>query len=108
MDPIVMFDVTVLWGSILIDVIYVMLALIAIQLVAPDARSWWQWLALLGAVLTPVLAIYGSVVPFPPYPVNIAVYGSIASIALSLTWTIGLRMSAAHRLEAAMLGVADD
>ena len=59
-------------------------------------------------VLTPVLAIYGSVVPFPPYPVDIAVYGSIASIALSLTWTIGLRMSAGHRLEAAMLGVADD
>jgi amino acid transporter len=108
MDPIVIFDVTVLWGSILIDVIYVMLALIAIQLVAPDLRSWWQWLALVGAVLTPVLAVYGSLVPFPPYPVDIAVYGSIASIGLSLVWTLALRMSAAHRLEAAMLGVADD
>jgi amino acid transporter len=108
MDPIVMFDVTVLWGSILIDVIYVMLAVIAIQLVAPNARSWWQWVALIGAVLTPVLAIYGSVVPFPPYPVDIAVYGTIASVALSLIWTVGLRMSAAHRLEAAMLGVTDD
>ncbi len=108
MGPIVMFDVTVLWGSILIDLIYVMLALIAIQLVAAGGHSWWQWLALIGAVLTPVLAIYGSLVPFPSYPVDIAVYGSLGSIALSLVWTIGLRMSAAHRLEAAMLGVADD
>jgi amino acid transporter len=108
MDPIVMFDVTVLWGSILIDVIYVMLAVIAIQLVAPNARSWWQWVALIGAVLTPVLAIYGSVVPFPPYPVDIAVYGTIASVALSLIWTVGLRMSAGQRLETAMLGVTDD
>jgi amino acid transporter len=108
MDPMVMFDVTVLWGSILIDVIYIMLALIAIQLVPADFRSWWQWLALVGAVLTPVLAIYGAVIPFPPYPVDIAVYGSLASIALAFVWTAGLRMSAAHRLEAAMIGAADD
>lgn len=108
MDPMVMFDVTVLWGSILIDIIYVMLAFIAIQLVPANVRSWWQWLALVGAVFTPVLAIYGSLVPFPPYPVNIAVYGSIASIGLALLWTVGLRMSAAHRLEAAMIGARDD
>jgi amino acid transporter len=108
MDPMVMFDVTVLWGSILIDVIYVMLAFIAIQLVPANMRAWWQWLALVGAVFTPVLAIYGSVVPFPPYPVDLAVYGSMASIGLALLWTLGLRMSAAHRLEAAMIGAGDD
>jgi amino acid transporter len=108
MDPMTMFDVTVLWGSILIDVIYVMLALVAVQLIPVDGRSWWQWLALAGAVFTPLLAIYGSVVPFPPYPVDIAVYGSVASIGLAMVWTLALRMSAAHRLEAAMIGAGDD
>lgn len=107
-DPMTMFGVTVLWGSLLIDLIYILLALIAFGLAKNERRPWWETLALIGAVVTPACAIYGSLVPLPPYPVNLAVYGCVLSIAITVAWTVWLRTTASHKLESELLGIVDD
>jgi hypothetical protein len=40
------------------------------------------------AILTPILGIYGSVYPFPPFPANIGVWCALVGIAISLIWTL--------------------
>ncbi len=75
-------------GSILIELIYIGLCLAAVRLLMQDPAKWWRWLFLLVAIVTPILGIYGSVVPFPVWPTNLGIYIPIAVIALSLIWTL--------------------
>lgn len=75
-------------GSLLIELIYIGLCLVAVRLVAADPGKWWRWIFLLAAILTPILGIYGSVVPFPAWPQSLGVFISLAVIALSLVWTL--------------------
>lgn len=75
-------------GSLLIELIYIGLCLAAVLLLLQDPSKWWRWLFLLVAVVTPVLGIYGSVVPFPMWPQSLGIYISLAVIALSLAWTL--------------------
>ena len=55
-------------GSLLIEAIYIALAVTAIRLLLAEPGRWWGWLILPIAIVTPLLGIYGSVVPFPPSP----------------------------------------
>ncbi len=75
-------------GSLLIELIYVGLCLAAVRLLLQDPSKWWRWLFLLVAVVTPILGIYGSVVPFPAWPQSLGIYIVLAVIALSLIWTL--------------------
>lgn len=75
-------------GSLLIELIYIGLCLVAIRLLAADPGKWWRWIFLLVAILTPILGIYGSVVPFPSWPQNLGAFLSLAVVALSLLWTL--------------------
>jgi amino acid transporter len=58
-------------GSFLIEAVYAMLALAAFRIIWTDwngvGRLWRLAVAVVG-VATPVLAYYGSLHPFPPYP----------------------------------------
>ncbi len=81
-----MFTASALAGTLLISSIYVVLAVLAFRLVAASAP--WQYLVLVGAILTPVLAIYGSIFPFPPYPANIGVWLTVAGVVISAVWTL--------------------
>lgn len=81
-----MFTASALAGTLLISSIYVVLAVLAFRLVPASAP--WQYLVLVGAILTPVLAIYGSIFPFPPYPANIGVWLTIAGVVISAVWTL--------------------
>jgi amino acid transporter len=85
-------------GSLLIELIYIGLCLAAIRLLLQDPSKWWRWLILLVAVVTPILAIYGSVVPFPAWPQNLGIFISLAVIALSLIWTLVNRFAFPARL----------
>jgi hypothetical protein len=40
------------------------------------------------AVATPILGIYGSIVPFPVWPQSLSIYLTGAVIVLSLIWTL--------------------
>ena len=75
-------------GSILIELIYVALCVFGVRLVLEEPTKWWSWLFLLVAIVTPILGIYGSVVPFPAWPQSLGIYIVIAVIALSLIWTL--------------------
>jgi amino acid transporter len=85
-------------GSLLIELIYIGLCLMAIRLLAADPGKWWRWLFLLVAILTPILGIYGSVVPFPSWPQNLGAFISLAVVALSLLWTLVNRFAFPARL----------
>ncbi len=85
-------------GSLLIELIYIGLCLAAVSLLLQDPGKWWRWLFLLVAVVTPVLGIYGSVVPFPVWPQSLGIYFSLAVIALSLLWTLVNRFAFPDRL----------
>ncbi len=75
-------------GSLLIELIYIGLCLVAVRLIAADPGKWWRWIFLLVAIVTPILGIYGSVVPFPAFPQNLGVFIGLGVIALSLIWTL--------------------
>ena len=75
-------------GSLLIELIYVALCVAGVRLVMEEPTKWWGWLILLVAFVTPVLGIYGSVVPFPAWPLSLGIYIVIAVVALSLIWTL--------------------
>ncbi len=70
-------------GSFLIEAVYAMLALAAFRIIWTGwnggARAWRLAVAVVG-VATPVLAYYGSLHPFPPYPgdLSLIIAGSFA------------------------------
>lgn len=75
-------------GSLLIELIYIGLCLAAISFLLAEPDKWWRWLFLLVAIVTPILGIYGSVVPFPVWPQSLGIYIVLAVIVLSLAWTL--------------------
>ncbi|HEU5380194.1 MAG TPA: APC family permease [Ktedonobacteraceae bacterium] len=104
-------------GSLLIELIYIGLCLVAIRLLAAEPGKWWRWIFLLVAIVTPILGIYGSVVPFPSWPQNLGVFISLGVVALSLIWTLihwfvfPARLGKAsepHPWEAEELGVSEE
>lgn len=74
-------------GSLLIETIYILLAVAAIRFLREEPQKWWQWIFLIVAIVTPFLGIYGSVVPFPVWPVSLGVYGALAGVVLAALWT---------------------
>jgi amino acid transporter len=97
-DPLAAFGITATTGALLIEGIYIGLALAAARLLRAESAPWWQWLLLLIAGIAPGLGIYGSVVPFPAWPLNIAVYGALLSVLLVGLWTLALRRLAPGHL----------
>jgi len=74
-------------GSLLIEVIYIVLAVVAVRFVR-ESPVWWRWVVLAVAIITPLLGIYGSVVPFPQYPSSLGAYIALAGIVVSGLWTL--------------------
>lgn len=97
-DPLTAFGITATAGALLVEAMYIGLALAAVRLLRDDLAPWWQWLLLVVAVIAPGLGIYGSLVPFPAWPLNIAVYAALASMLLVGLWTLALRRLAPDRL----------
>lgn len=88
-------------GSLLIELIYIGLCVAALRFLLQDPAKWWRWLFLLVAIVTPILGIYGSVVPFPLWPQSLGIYIVIAVIVLSLIWTLVNRFAFPQRLSVA-------
>lgn len=86
MEPMSMFTANALTGTLMISVIYVLLAVLAFRLVPPNAP--WQYVVVALAIVTPVLAVYGSIIPFPPYPANVGVWCAVIGIAIAALWTV--------------------
>lgn len=97
-NVITVFGIMSTIGSLLIELIYIALCFAAVSLLVQEPTKWWRWLFLAAAVVTPILGIYGSVVPFPMWPQSLGVYISLAVIALSLLWTLVNRFAFPARL----------
>ena len=87
-NPFLIFGINTTGGSILIQVIYAVLALVVVRAIPPAERRWWQWVVILGALLTPILAVYGSLsAPGAlDMPGVIGVAGAGAIVALVSAW----------------------
>lgn len=88
-------------GSLLIELIYVGLCIVAVRLLVQEPSKWWRWIFLLVALVTPILGIYGAVAPlFPslPWPGSLGVYIVVAVVVLSLLWTLVNRFAFPARL----------
>jgi amino acid transporter len=86
MDVMAMFGVSALTGTLLINLVYILLAVLAFKLV--PTNSPFQYIVIVAAILTPILAIYGSIVPLPPYPSSIAVWLTLAGVVAAAAWTM--------------------
>ncbi len=88
-------------GSFLIEAVYAMLALAAFRIIwtswSGGARLWRLAVAVVG-VATPVLAYYGSLHPFPPYPGDLSLIIAGGSAVLVAVWYLYLRSAHPERI----------
>ncbi|HEY6411520.1 MAG TPA: APC family permease [Ktedonobacteraceae bacterium] len=100
-DVLTAFGITAAIGSLLIEAIYIGLALGAIRFLVEEPGKWWRWLFLLVAIVVPLLGLYGSVIPFPVWPLSLGVYCALAGVILSAFWTLLMMLRYPQRLGAA-------
>jgi amino acid transporter len=100
-DPLLGFGIMATWGILLVMTTYLILALAAIPLLMHGATRWWHWGCLVVALVMPFLVLYASMVPFPFWPANIALYGAFLTAAAAIIWISILHMFRPDLLKAA-------
>jgi amino acid transporter len=82
-------------GLLLVSV-YTGIAVGAVRLmvVSKTRQPWWRWIVFPLATVVPVLALYGSFVPFPAYPERIGLYTAIVAVAVIFGWLWAYRRRA--------------
>jgi amino acid transporter len=98
-DPLVGFGLTVTWGLLLVMLTYLLLAIAAIPLLLQNNGKWWHWVYLAVALITPLLELYGSVVPFPL--ASLPLYGVLVTTGAAAIWVLGVLMWRPELLKAA-------
>jgi amino acid transporter len=96
-------------GSFLIEAVYAMLALAAFRIIWTGwngvARLWRLVVAIAG-VATPVLAYYGSLHPFPPYPGDLSLIIAGGCAVLVAVWFFYLQVAHPERVSGAARNAA--
>jgi hypothetical protein len=101
-------------GSFLVEVVYVLLAIVAVKLVLEEggAGLWWKLIVLLVAVATPLLGFKGALWPDPHNSSNynwVALYWTLGVIALAAVWLVlCLVLRPTQVRDAARHGLVDD
>src|SRR5579875_431143 len=103
-DNVMAFQISAGVGSFLIEAVYAMLAVAALRIIW---TSWsgvarlWRLLVAVAGIATPVLAYYGSLHPFPPYPgdLSLIIAGGCALVAAA--WFAVLQIRHPERVAAA-------
>jgi amino acid transporter len=78
-------------GSFLVEVVYVLLAIVAVKLVIEEGGSglWWKLIVLLVAIATPLLGFKGALWPDPHNSSNynwVALYWTLGVIVVAAAW----------------------
>jgi amino acid transporter len=78
-------------GSFMVELVYVLLAVVAVKLVLEEGGPavWWKLIVLLIAIATPILGFKGALWPSPHDSTNynwVALYWSIGILAVSALW----------------------
>ena len=67
---------------------------VRLMVVSKTRQPWWRWIVFPLATVVPVLALYGSFVPFPAYPERIGLYTAIVAVAVIFGWLWAYRRRA--------------
>jgi len=94
--PSLLFTFLASIASILIEIIYVLLVVVASRWLDKEKAQWWQWIVLIIAFITPVLALMASSWPLSP-----ATIGASLALILAGVWTILARQYKPQQLVAA-------
>lgn len=76
-------------GSFAVELVYLILAVVALGLLRRIGAQWWQYAIVLVAVATPILGFYGALHPQPHDRSNYnweAAYWTIGLIVVALAW----------------------
>lgn len=99
------FFVTAAAGSYLVELIYLLLAAVALKILYFEygfsPRGLWRYLLVLMGLATPVLAFWGSLSPFPTYPNSLGVWLAVGGLFLVAFWTTGLLLRTPERISRA-------
>ena len=83
------FIVSATAGSFVIELVYLILAVVAIRLLVQHQGVWWQYLVVLVAIATPILGFYGALNPEPHNGNNynwMALYWGLIVLAIAAVW----------------------
>jgi amino acid transporter len=76
-------------GSFAVELVYLIVAIVALGMVSKSGGKWWQYAIVLIAIATPILGFYGALKPEPHDSSNynyVALYWSIGVVVLSAVW----------------------
>ncbi len=79
--------------ALLLVLVYVMLAAggLALLLRAPKSQPAWRWIVFPAAMVVPLLALYGTLVPLPGSPEIYGLAAGILALALTGGWVVALK-----------------
>jgi len=103
-DNVMAFQISAGVGSFLIEAVYAMLAVAALRIIW---TSWsgvarlWRLLVAVAGIATPVLAYYGSLHPFPPYPGDLSLIIAGGCAVVAAVWFLYLQSSRPDRVRLA-------
>jgi amino acid transporter len=100
-------------GSFMVEVVYVMLAVVAMRLVWQEGGSglWWKLIVLLVAVATPILGFKGALWPQPHDSSNynwVALYWSLGILVAAGVWLAICLITRPDRVRSAAQHAAED
>jgi amino acid transporter len=103
-NNITFFQLTAGAGSLLIEAVYAILAVAALWLIwnmGGGMSRLWRLVVATAGLATPVLAYYGTLHPYPPYPFDRQVTFAGISVGLAAVWFLYLRLAHPERIRAA-------
>jgi amino acid transporter len=79
--------------ALLLVLVYTALALGALRVMwrSGQKQPWWRWIVFPLATVVPLLALYGTFVPFPAYPERFGLYAGLAALFAVGCWVRRVR-----------------
>ncbi len=79
--------------ALLLVLVYTALALGALRMMwrSGQKQPWWRWIVFPLATVVPLLALYGTFVPFPAYPERFGLYAGLAALFAVGCWVWRVR-----------------
>ena len=79
--------------ALLLVLVYTALALGALRMMwrSGQKQPWWRWIVFPLATVVPLLALYGTFVPFPAYPERFGLYAGLAALFVVGCWVWRVR-----------------
>jgi hypothetical protein len=73
--------------------VYIALALGGLVLMFRSSKlqPLWRWFVFPAATVVPILALYGTLVPFPSWPERFGLLAGLAAIATTAIWLVVLK-----------------